>query len=84
MADTVIAPPVRYSVSQPDFDHNVGARLLIRLDGVEQKDVIEYDCEAGTVLRNKLDESGRAQPTPDKSAVWTETMTGNVTVEWRD
>lgn len=78
------APPVRYSVSQPDFDYEIGARLLVRLDGIEQKQVVAYDCEAGTVLRNKLDEQGRAQVNPDKrDEVWRETMTGNVTVEWR-
>ena len=49
------APPIRYSVDQPDFDPEIGRKLVIRVDAIEQRQVIEYDCEAGTVLRNKLD-----------------------------
>lgn len=80
---TTAAPPVRYSVSQPDFDYKIGARLLVRVDGVEQKEVVQYDCEAGTVLRNKLNADGKAQLAPDGKECWRETVTGKVTVEWR-
>lgn len=79
------APPVRYSVGQEDFDPEIGRRLRIFVDGVEQQEVVEYDCEAGTVLKNKLNDEGRAQPDPtDRNRVWRETVKGAVTVEWRD
>lgn len=77
-------PPARYSVTQADFDPEIGRRLLIRLDGVEQHMVVEYDCEEGWVLRNKPDENGKAQLAPNKREVWKETVTGHVTAEWRD
>ena len=46
-------PPVRYGIGQPGYDHTVGQRLIIRLDGVEQNLVRSYDCEAGAVTRYK-------------------------------
>jgi hypothetical protein len=82
-ADT--APPRRYSVGQADYDYEVGKRLSILLDGVEQKAVVEYDCDAGTILRNKLDADGRPQVDPNnRERVWRETVRGKVTVEWND
>lgn len=81
--ETNEAPPVRYSTSQCDFDWAVGGRLLIRVDGAEQKEVVEYDCEAGTVLRNKLDDDGNPQLDAKRGDILREAVRGNVTVEWR-
>lgn len=77
-------PPVRYSVSQDDYDHEVGRRLRIFMDGVEQREVVEYDCEAGTVLRNALDEDGKPQLNTKRDEVLRETVRGTVTVEYLD
>lgn len=83
--DLTTSPPVRYGVDRHDFDPEIGRRLRVFVDGVEQKQVIKYDCEAGTVLRNKLDENGQAQIDPVKrDEVWTEALTGQVTVEWSE
>lgn len=75
-------PPVRYAVGQADFDPGIGRRLRVFVDGVEQNQVVEYDCEAGTVLRNKLDENGKAQLNEACDEVLRETITGAVTVDW--
>ena len=77
-------PPARYSVRQPDFSYEVARRLRIFVDGVEMKEVVEHDCEAGTVLRNKLNDEGRAQLNDAGDEVLRETVRGNVTVEWSD
>jgi hypothetical protein len=76
------APPIRYSVGQDDFDPDIGRRLRICVDGVEQVEVVEYDCAAGTVLRNALDAEGKAQANASKTEVLRETVHGTVTVEW--
>lgn len=82
---TTTLPPLRYAVSQDDFDPEIGSRLRIFLDGVEQREVIEYDCDAGTLLRNKLNAEGNVQIDPTQpDQVWTEHLTGTVTVEWKD
>lgn len=78
----ISAPPVRYAVGQPDFDPEIGRRLRVFVDAVEQKQVVEYDCQEGTVLRNKLDDQGNAQLNEAKDEVLRETLTGNVTVDW--
>lgn len=83
---TVDAPPRLYGVSFAHTDRNWGEiapRIRVFVDGVEQKEVVEYDCDAGTVLRNKLDADGKAQLTQDKSEVLRETVKGVVTVEWQ-
>jgi hypothetical protein len=84
MMDADTAPPRAYSVEQSDFNPEIGRRLRICVDGVEQKEVVEYDCDAGTVLRNKLDAEGRVQVNPNRDEVWRETVCGKVTVEWND
>jgi hypothetical protein len=85
LLDNPVSPPRRYSVDAYDAPNFLGPRLSIFLNGVEQKDVVAYDCGAGTVLRNKLDAEGRAQIDPSKPGeVWRETVCGTVTVEWKD
>lgn len=51
--------PMRYSVSQPDFDPELGCRLIIRVNGTELKDVSAYDAEAGWVERLERDIEGK-------------------------
>lgn len=81
---TIERPPVRYSVSQDDFSYEIGRRLRIFVDGVEQEHVVEYDCEAGTLLKNKLDDNGRHRLNEKRDEIVRETLRGVVTVEWRD
>ena len=84
------APPAKLSVDDLDkrdspVTWEEAQRIRGMLDGVEQHQVVEYDCEAGTILRNKLDDEGRTQINPaNRDEVWRETVTGNVTVEWKD
>ena len=81
---TTERPPLRYSVGQEDFNPAIGKRLRILVDGVEQQQVVEYDCEAGTVLKNKLGEDGHPMLNKERDAVARETVRGTVTVEWKD
>ena len=82
--DAATAPPRAYSIGQPDFNPDIGRRLRICVDGVEQREVVEYDCDAGTVLKNRLNSEGRAQVDPNnREQVWRETVRGNVTAEWK-
>lgn len=76
-------PLIRYSVSQPDYTVEVGARLRIFVDGVEQEQVVEYDCEAGTVLKNTTGQDGRPMLNAKRDAILRETVRGVVTVEWK-
>jgi len=56
-------------------------RIEVFLDDVPQKCVVTADEAEGFVLREVLDEAGRAQLDPnDKSRVWTETVRGAVRV----
>lgn len=79
---TETSPPARYSIGQDDFDPEIGRRVLIRLDGIEQRQVVEYDCAQGEVVSNKVDDKGIVQI--DGEGVARETLHGNVTVEWND
>lgn len=82
--DAETAPPRAYSIGQADFDPEIGRRLRISVDGVEQKEVVEYDCDAGTVLKNKLGADGRPMLNDERDDVLRETVRGLVTVEWKD
>jgi hypothetical protein len=84
MADSLTAPPASYSIGQPDYDPEVGRNLCVRVDGADQSNVVEYDCVAGTVVRNKLDEHGRPQLNARRDHVLRETVRGKVTVSWRE
>lgn len=78
MADVAI--PTRYSVFDEDFDWDLGHRLVISLDGIVQDQVVAYDIEAGTVLKNKLNEAGEVYLDPVLEEVAKETVHGTVTV----
>lgn len=79
MADAPIIP-VRGSVFDDDFDHELGRRLVISLDGAVQKQVVAYDIEAGSITRNKLNDAGEAYVDPVLEEVAKETVHGTVTV----
>lgn len=76
-------PPVRYSVSMPHFDPEVGRRLMIKLDGVEQDKVIGYDAENGLLIRYVCDDGGDYKLNEARDDVLRETVEGTVTVEWK-
>jgi hypothetical protein len=82
--ETETSPPRAYSIGQPDFNPEIGRRLRICVDGIEQREVVEYDCDAGTVLKNKLGHDGRPMLNDARDAVARETVRGTVTVEWKD
>lgn len=76
------APPRRLSTDDADYDPAVGARVLVFLDGVEQRRrCVAYDADAGTVTRAKLNEAGEIYCVGDEIAM--ETVSGKVEVRWR-
>jgi hypothetical protein len=77
-------PPTHYSVWQPDYTVEIGARLRIFVDGVEQQQVVEYDCRAGTVVKNATDQDGHPMLNAKRDAVLRAIVRGLVTVEWKD
>lgn len=77
-------PPASYSINQLDYDPDVGARLRIFVDGVEQRNVTAYDCGAGTVVKFTLGSDGQPVIDPLSHTIVSETATGTVTVEWRE
>lgn len=79
-----VTPPRRYSIESWNAPEFLGPRLRIFLDGVEQKEVVEYDCDKGIVLKNKLGADGQTMLNAKRDEIVRETVTGNVTVEWRD
>lgn len=77
-------PPIRYSIGQEDFDPEVGRGLRILVDGVEQRNVVEYDCEAGVVLKNMVDRHGNIMLNAKRDEIMREVVRGSVTVEWAE
>lgn len=64
--------------------HEIAQHMSIFLDGVEQRDVISYDCNAGTVERCKTNADGDIYVEPGTDDVAVETLKGVVTVEWKE
>lgn len=80
MSADMIAP-VRYSIEQDDYNHSIGRRLVISLDGEEQRAVVAYDSEGGWVDRYVLDTDGQAQVDPQNAEqVWMVRAFGTVVV----
>lgn len=80
-------PPVRYGVSFADTDRNwenIAPRIRVFCDGVLMDEVVEYDCEAGTVLKIKMGDDGQPMLNDKRDEILRETVRGNVTVEWED
>lgn len=82
-------PPVRLSVADLGrADAPIGwadaTRIRVCLDGVEQREVVAYDCEAGTVERLMRDKLGEHMLTPDRQRIAVEIVKGTVTAEFRE
>lgn len=54
-----MALPVRLSVYDEGYDPLPYGPLIVFLDGVEQRDVVAYDTEAGVVSRLQRDGAGK-------------------------
>lgn len=77
------SPPAAYSVWQPDFDAQVGARLVVLLDGNLQTFVTEYNCEEGWLTRHATDAEGKPSLNDARDDVLTEWRDGLVEVRWK-
>lgn len=75
--------PSRYSVDQPDFDMDIGSRLLIALDGVQKERVVSYDAEAGWIDVHPVDGDGRLIMDTDGESIAIARLHGLVTVRWK-
>jgi len=75
-------PPKKLSVTDEDYDPDVGFWVVVKVDGQEQKYVVSYDTEAGTVIKLKHD-GERFQLNEAKDEVVEEVVHGAVTVEWK-
>lgn len=73
--------PTRYSASQPDFDPELGSRLVIRVNGAELKDVLAYDAEAGWVDRLERDIEGNPVLLKARGELAIERVKGAVTID---
>lgn len=73
--------PRRLSVHDEGYDPSIGMRLVVLLDGVDQRGRAEaYDLDAGTVTRAKHDAQGNVYCEGDEIAL--ETVHGIVEVFW--
>ena len=79
-ADT---PPAAYAVDQSDFEHRVGARIDVLLNGEVQDHVVAYDCEAGWVKAHALDANGKIQLDETGDRVLLVKLTGRVEARWK-
>lgn len=75
------APPVRSSVDDPHIDWSIASRTMIFLDGIEQRQVLSYDCAAGTLERYATGPAGNLIIKGDELRV--ENLTGVVSVGWK-
>ena len=75
---TIDRAPVRYSVRQADYDHEIGSRLRITLNGQGIREVIAYDTEAGTLDCYATDPRGNYFIDPKTGKARVETLRGTV------
>ena len=78
------APPSRYDLADPTFDPDVGARIMVKLDGQPCARVVAYDCEEGWVRKFQTTADGHVRVSPTRDEALKETVTGFVTAEWKD
>lgn len=86
MADTIDAPPRRYSFIDDRIATGrspIGPRLKVLLDGRPVSKVRAYDQDAGTVTRIRTNELGRPFVNRALGTVEEETLRGVVDVRWR-
>ena len=75
---TIDRAPVRYSVRQADYDHEIGSRLRITLNGQGIREVIAYDTETGTLDCYATDPRGNYFVDPKTGEARVETLRGTV------
>jgi len=78
------AIPCQLAVGEP-FAKEFGPRLKIALDGIEQRDAISYDCDAGMIERFcRTDDGGLiVEGEGGEWRIKLEVVAGAVAVEWR-
>lgn len=74
-------PPRHLSIDDPHYDPALGQNIEVWLDGYEQKRVLAYDCEAGSITRQKV--MGFGEIVVEGGEVAKETVVGDVRVRWR-
>ena len=74
--------PKQLSVRDKGYQASVGAALTITVDGVEQRAVIAYDIDAGSVLRY-VENDGHIVFDPATEGAKEETVFGSVKVTTR-
>lgn len=73
--------PPSYLVDQKDYDPALGSRLVVTVDGVDQRGrVAAYGIEAETLTRCKHDQRGCAYVAPGADKVAMETVHGVINV----
>lgn len=77
-------PPLRSTVGEPGYDHEVSMRTEILFDGQPASKVISYDCEAGTLTRFVTDAVGKIQLNEGRADARRETLSGKVEVRWKE
>ena len=80
MTDTI---PRRLSVHDDGYDHDLGSRLCVCLDGVAQSEVIAFDQDEGTILRYVTSPDGKLALNDEGDDLRRECLRGTVTVEVR-
>lgn len=78
--DLNVPTPKRADCRVNDIHRTLPVRIF--LDEVEQRNVIAFDVEAGTLVRYMVDPLGRIMTNDAKDDALTETLTGTVRVEW--
>jgi hypothetical protein len=77
------APPRTLSIGDPGWRRFAG-RLTVTLDREDvTRRCVGFDCDKGTITRQRLDEAGRIFVDPDTDGVAIETLTGAVRVAWK-
>lgn len=74
-------PPIRLSMDDPTYTPDLGQNIEVWLDGYEQRKVLAYDCEAGTVERYKVHGFGDIVVEDDEPV--REVVSGRVCVRWK-
>lgn len=62
---------------------DLGKAIIITIDGVEQRKVVEFDTTAGRLTRLAVDADGNVIRNAQHTAIVEETITGDVRVFWK-
>lgn len=75
-------PPRRWSVDDPGWLPSEACCISVFLNGMLVRNVIAYDCEAGTVTMYMLNNAGRFVLVPEGDMCEEYTATGEVVARW--